>query len=136
MLINILNLVILFFVYSAIGWTIETIYCSAGNKKFINRGFLYGPLCPIYGAGALLLEVFVIPLREPFEKRWWLVILVGVILANTLEYITSYVMEKLFNARWWDYSENSLNLHGRICFKHSCYWALFTIIYVYLISPL
>lgn len=135
MLINILNYVLMFFIFSAIGWTIETIYCSLGNKKFINRGFLYGPVCPIYGAGALLFEVFVTPLSVPFEKRWWLVILAGVILADTLEYLTSYIMEKLFNARWWDYSENFLNLNGRICFKHSCYWALFSIIFVYAVSP-
>ena len=136
MLINIFNYVLMFFIFSAIGWTIETIYCSLGNKKFINRGFLYGPVCPIYGAGALLFEIFVTPLSETFEKRWWLVILVGVVLADVLEYLTSYIMEKLFNARWWDYSENFLNLHGRICFKHSCYWGLFSVIFVYVVSPI
>ena len=136
MLIKIINFVLMFFIFSAIGWIIETIYCSLGNKRFINRGFLYGPLCPIYGVGALIFEICVAPLSDPFEKRWWLAILVGVILSDILEYFTSYIMEKLFNARWWDYSENFLNLHGRICFKHSCYWAIFTIIYVYFISPM
>ncbi len=135
MLINILNYVLMFFVFSAIGWTIETIYCSLGNKKFINRGFLYGPVCPIYGAGALLFEILVAPLSEPFAKRWWLVVIVGMVLADILEYLTSYIMEKLFNARWWDYSENFLNLHGRICFKHTCYWGLFSFLFVYVVSP-
>lgn len=135
MLINILNYVLMFFVFSAIGWTIETIYCSLGNKKFINRGFLYGPVCPIYGAGALIFEVLVAPLGDPLAKRWWLVVITGMVLADILEYLTSYIMEKLFNARWWDYSENFLNLHGRICFKHTCYWGLFSFLFVYAVSP-
>ncbi len=136
MLTAFINYVLMFFLFSAIGWTIESIYCSLGNKKIINRGFLYGPLCPIYGVGALVFEIFVSPLGEPFEKRWWLVILVGMVLADIVEYFTSYIMEKLFNARWWDYSENFLNLHGRICFKHTCYWGLFSFLFVYLISPM
>ncbi len=135
MLISVLNYVLMFFVFSAIGWTIESVYCSIGNKKIINRGFLYGPVCPIYGTGALIFEILITPLSEPFEKRWWLVVIVGMVLADILEYFTSYIMEKLFNARWWDYSENFLNLHGRICFKHTCYWGLFSFIYVYFISP-
>ncbi len=136
MLTSLLNYVLMFFVFSAIGWTIESIYCSLGNKKIINRGFLYGPVCPIYGTGALVFEILVTPLSQPFEKRWWLVVIVGMILADIVEYLTSYIMEKLFNARWWDYSENFLNLHGRICFKHTCYWGLFSLIYVYAVSPL
>ena len=136
MLISLLNYILMFFVFSAIGWTIESIYCSLGNKKIINRGFLYGPVCPIYGTGALVFEILVTPLSQPAEKRWWLVAIVGMILADIVEYLTSYIMEKLFNARWWDYSENFLNLHGRICFKHTCYWGLFSLIYVYAVSPL
>ena len=135
MLIRVLNYVLMFFIFSAIGWTIESIYCSLGNKKLITRGFLYGPVCPIYGTGALVFEVLLTPLSEPIGKRWWLVVIVGMILADIVEYLTSYIMEKLFNARWWDYSENFLNLHGRICFKHTCYWGLFSFIFVYAVSP-
>lgn len=135
MLISFVNYSLMFFVFSAIGWTIECIYCSIGNKKLINRGFLYGPVCPIYGTGALVFEILLTPLSDPFQKRWWLVVIVGMVLADIVEYFTSYIMEKLFNARWWDYSENFLNLHGRICFKHTCYWGLFSFIFVYVISP-
>lgn len=135
MLISLVNYALMFFVFSAIGWTIECIYCSIGNRKLINRGFLYGPVCPIYGTGALVFEILITPLSDPIQKRWWLVVLVGMVLADIVEYLTSYIMEKLFNARWWDYSENFLNLHGRICFKHTCYWGLFSFIFVYLISP-
>lgn len=136
MLTTLTNYVLMFFIYSALGWTIESIYCSLGNKKIINRGFLYGPMCPIYGAGALVFEILVSPFGVPFEKRWWIVILLGMVLADILEYLTSFIMEKLFNARWWDYSENFLNLHGRICFKHTCYWGVFSLLYVYLIKPM
>ena len=66
MLTTLINYVLMFFLFSAIGWTIESIYCSLGNKKIINRGFLYGPLCPIYGVGALVFEILVSPLGEPF----------------------------------------------------------------------
>lgn len=135
MLTSLLNYVLMFFIFSAIGWIIESVYCSIGNKKLINRGFLYGPVCPIYGTGALVFEVLVAPLSQPVEKRWLIVVIVGMILADTVEYLTSYIMEKLFNARWWDYSENFLNLHGRICFKHTCYWGLFSFIFVYAVSP-
>lgn len=135
MLISFVNYSLMFFVFSTIGWTIECIYCSIGNKKLINRGFLYGPVCPIYGTGALVFEILLTPLSDPFQKRWWLVVIVGMVLADIVEYFTSYIMENLFNARWWDYSENFLNLHGRICFKHTCYWGLFSFIFVYVISP-
>lgn len=132
----VLGYVFLFFVFSAIGWAIECTYRSLGERKIINSGFLYGPMCPIYGTGCLVFEFFLVPLSEPMEKRIWIVLLLGVILADTVEYATSWLMEKLFHARWWDYSDNFLNLHGRICFKHSCYWLIFAFAYVYLISPM
>lgn len=135
MLDVIINYVFMFFVFSAIGWAIECTYRSLGEKKIINSGFLYGPMCPIYGTGCLVFELILVPLSEPIEKRLIPVLLLGMVLADIVEYATSYIMEKLFNARWWDYSNNFLNLHGRICFKHTCYWAIFAFVYVYLIAP-
>ncbi len=132
----VIGYIFLFFIFSAIGWTIECTYRSLGERRIINSGFLYGPLCPIYGTGCLVFELFLVPISQPMGKRLWLVLLLGVILADTVEYVTSWLMEKLFHARWWDYSNNFLNLHGRICFKHSCYWLLFAFLYVYLISPM
>lgn len=132
----IINYVFMFFVFSAIGWAIECTYRSLGEKKIINSGFLYGPMCPIYGTGCLVFELILVPLSEPIEKRLIPVLLFGMLLADIVEYATSYIMEKLFNARWWDYSNNFLNLHGRICFKHTCYWAIFAFVYVYLIAPM
>ncbi len=131
----IINYVFMFFIFSAIGWAIECTYRSLGERKIINSGFLYGPMCPIYGTGCLVFELILVPLSQPIEKRVIPVLLLGMVLADIVEYATSYIMEKLFNARWWDYSNNFLNLHGRICFKHTCYWAIFAFVYVYLIAP-
>ena len=135
MLTTVINYIFMFFLFSAIGWAIECTYRSLGEKKIINSGFLYGPMCPIYGTGCLAFQLILVPLSQPIEKRLIPVILIGILVADTVEYATSYIMEKLFNARWWDYSDNFLNLHGRICFKHSCYWAIFAFVYTYLIAP-
>lgn len=133
---TIINYVFMFFVFSAVGWAIECTYRSLGEKRIINSGFLYGPMCPIYGTGCLVFDLILVPISAPIEKRLIIVLLLGMVLADTVEYVTSYLMEKLFNARWWDYSDNFLNLHGRICFKHTCYWAIFAFVYVYLIAPM
>ena len=133
---TIINYVLMFFFFSSAGWTGECTYRSLGERRIINSGFLYGPMCPIYGTGAMVFEVLLVPLSQPAQKRWWVVLLVGIVAADIVEYLTSYLMEKLFHARWWDYSHEFLNINGRICFKHTCYWALFSVLYTYFISPL
>ncbi len=119
-----------FFFYSAVGWLGESIYCSIGERKLINRGFLTGPMCPIYGTGTLVLSVC---LYKPFYDKPIIVFFLGILLCDIVEYFTSYIMEKLFNARWWDYTEEFLNLHGRICLKHSIYWGLASVAFVRLV---
>ena len=100
-----------FILYAFLGWVCEDLYCGIPAKKFINRGFFYGPYCPIYGVGALLV---LYPLL--FVKDYpILVFILGVIITSTLEYITSWVMEILFKTRWWDYTRRKFNLNGRIC---------------------
>ena len=136
MLDTVVNYVFMFFFFSAVGWTIECTYRSLGEKRIINSGFLHGPMCPIYGTGMLAFHIVLVPLSQPAEKRFWLVILLGMVLADTVEYMTSFLMEKLFHARWWDYSNNFMNLHGRICLKHTVYWAIISVIYTYIIAPL
>lgn len=99
---------------------------------------MHGPFVPIYGAGAIILYGSLMPFYNKFGYTWYMipvVILIGVVLANVLEYLTSFAMEKLFHARWWDYSNEKFNLHGRICLKHSVYWALATGSIVYIIHP-
>lgn len=123
--------IIYFFFYSAVGWLGESIYCSVGARRPVNRGFLTGPMCPIYGTGTLVLSVCLYPFREHLV----FVFFAGVVLCDIVEYITSYLMEKLFHARWWDYSNEFMNLHGRICLKHSIYWGAASVGFVWLIHP-
>lgn len=136
MLATITDYLFMFFFFSAVGWTVECTYRSLGERRIINSGFLYGPMCPIYGVGCLVIDTLLVPIATPLEKRLIPVLLLGMVLSDTVEYVTSFLMEKLFNTRWWDYSNNFLNLHGRICFKHTMYWAIFTFAYVYIIAPL
>ena len=124
--------VILFFFYSAAGWLIESLYRSIGEKRIINSGFLTGPMCPIYGTGATVLTLFI---YIPFKEKPLLVFLVGMLVCDIVEYLTSVLMEKLFNARWWDYTYEFLNINGRICLKHTLYWGIASIAFVNLIHP-
>ncbi len=111
---------------------VESLYCSIGEKKLINRGFLTGPLCPIYGCGALIMILF---LYNPFREQPLYIFLLGMVLCDILEYGTSYLMEKLFGARWWDYTYEFMNIKGRICLKHSMYWGVAGVGFVNLIHP-
>ena len=106
---SIFELFIWFIIYSFLGWLWEEIICSIQARKLVSRGFMSGPYCPIYGFGALIYLVLMHFTERPVELFF-----LGGILACTLEYITSYLMEKLFKARWWDYSKRFLNINGRV----------------------
>lgn len=99
-----------FMIYSFIGWVYESILCSVLARKIVNRGFLNGPLCPIYGTGALM----VVAVLGQLKGQPVLLFFASAILTLTLEYITSWLMEKLFHARWWDYSQQKFNINGRV----------------------
>lgn len=129
---NIIKYILMFFFYSFAGWCLESIYCSIGEKRLINRGFLIGPLCPIYGTASLVLIVLI---YNPFKDNPLAVFMLGIILCDVVEYLTSYLMEKLFAARWWDYTYELLNIRGRICLKHSLYWGVISIIFVKVLHP-
>ena len=129
---TVLFYVVEFFFYSAAGWLIESLYCSIGEGRIINRGFLTGPICPIYGTAALVMTVC---LYNPFFDRPLRVFLLGMLLCNVVEYMTSFLMEKLFHARWWDYTYEFMNIRGRICLKHTMYLAILSIAFVYVIHP-
>lgn len=124
---------LLFFSYSVMGWICETICCSLGQKKLVlNRGFLLGPYLPIYGYGAIFMVLF---LKKYLDDPIALFIMASVG-ASVLEYVTSYAMEKLFKARWWDYSDKSFNINGRICLKNSILFGLLGIVVMYVIHPI
>jgi len=106
---------VLFILFSFLGWVWESIYCTACQKKWQNRGFLYGPVCPIYGFGGIvgLMALDFVTIEILPELSWWQIFLAGFILSMILEYPTSWFLEKLFHARWWDYSKVPLNINGR-----------------------
>ncbi len=131
-MVNLIKYILLFFFYSFAGWCLESLYCSIGEKKLINRGFLTGPLCPIYGTAAIVLTVLI---YNPFRDNPLLVFVLGIILCDIVEYLTSFIMEKLFAARWWDYTYEFLNIRGRICLKHSLYWGIISVVFVNVIHP-
>ncbi|MEE1304702.1 MAG: putative ABC transporter permease [Agathobacter sp.] len=107
---------VFFVVYSFMGWLYESMYCTIKGGKWENRGFLYGPICPIYGAGAVALTAIDDYLHYiNFQYEWWQVVLVSMLGSMVLEYTTSWVLEKLFHAYWWDYSDIPFNINGRIC---------------------
>ncbi len=124
--------ILLFFFYSAAGWFVESLYRSIGEKRIINSGFLTGPMCPIYGTGALVMTVF---LYNPFKDNMLAVFLLGMVLCDLVEYVTSVLIEILFHARWWDYTYEYLNIKGRICFKHTLYWGIASVAFVKLLHP-
>ena len=120
-----------FFIYSFLGWAWESAYVSIKNKKLVNRGFINGPLCTIYGAGAVTIYL----LLRPFEKNLALLYLGGVITATALEYVTGWIMETVFHTRWWDYSNKKFNLHGYISLASSLLWGAFSILLFKLLQP-
>ncbi len=116
--------------YSVIGWIYESILCSISEKRWVNRGFLNGPYCPIYGFGAIL-NILVLD----GTKNILILFYLGAVTACTLEYITSWLLEKLFQARWWDYSGHRNNLNGRISLAGFIVFGTFSVLLVHLIHP-
>lgn len=121
-----------FAVYSFLGWLLESIYISIRQHRLVNRGFLNGPFCPIYGFSALLVLLVLSPLRD----FWPLLLLAGILLTTGLKYLTSWLLETLFHARWWDYSKLRFNLHGRITLFHALGWGALSLVLAYVLDPL
>jgi len=119
------------------GWIYESIYCTIRAKKWENRGFLYGPLCPIYGAGGVAITAIadLISAHTDATFTWWQIFLVAFLGSIVLEYGTSWALEKLFHAYWWDYSSMPLNINGRVCFPYSVGFGVAGLIVVYFIAP-
>ncbi|BFK88772.1 putative ABC transporter permease [Pseudoflavonifractor gallinarum] len=120
-----------FFVYAFLGWCSEVCYAALRTGKFVNRGFLNGPLCPIYGFGVVLVTSLLAPVRE----RFLLLFLCSVVLCSALEWVTGFVLEKLFHQKWWDYSDQPFNLNGYICPLFSLLWGFACLIIMDMIHP-
>ncbi len=118
--------IFLFFIYSFLGWIWEVCYVSACQRKLTNRGFLYSPILPIYGFGAIVVLISTLP----FTENLYLVYIFGALGATLLEVVTGYSMEVLFKTRYWDYSNQKFNYKGYICLSSTIAWGFFSIIMV------
>ena len=122
---------LLFLFYSFLGWILEMVVCSIADKKVVNRGFLIGPYCPIYGSGCLL----IISLLHKYQDDPFTLFIMAIIVCSLLEYFTSYIMEKLFKARWWDYSDRRFNINGRICLDNLVLFGVLGLLIFYVANP-
>ena len=125
------TLILFFTFYSFIGWLCESIYCSVPAGRPINRGFLNGPFCPVYGFGGLLVVGILMPLRD----NLLLLFVVSALLTSVLEYATGVALEKLFHAKYWDYSKNRFNFQGRVCLQNSLLFGVMSVIGVRWVQP-
>ena len=124
--------ILYFFVYGFLGWCTEVIFAAFKQHRFVNRGFLNGPICPIYGVGVTL----VVACLEAFQSNLLLLYLSSVILVTVLEGVTGWAMDKLFHNKWWDYSKLPLNIGGYVCLLFSLIWGVACVVIVYFIHPL
>jgi uncharacterized membrane protein len=122
----------IFIGYSFLGKAAETIFYFIFYKKWLNRGFLYGPFMPIYGIAIITVG----PIIMMFKSSIFMVFIISFFLSSLLEYIISYIGQKIFNHIWWDYSMEPFNLNGRVCLKDSMIFGFAGIIYIYLTNPL
>lgn len=128
-LIKIVTYVIL---YSFLGWAMESSYISILQKRLVNSGFLYGPFCPIYGFGAVVLYIIL----TPFKGNLIYVFFVGFFVLSIWEYFVGFILEKLFKTKYWDYSNNKFNINGRVCLLNSIYWGVLSIIFIEIWNPI
>ncbi len=122
---------LLFMIYSFAGWCMEVIGKLIQYKRFINRGFLIGPYCPIYGTGAILITF----LLKSFTSNPLILFIMAILVCGTLEYLTSFFMEKLYHARWWDYSQKKFNINGRVCLDTIIPFGLLGLFIMYVSNP-
>lgn len=125
------HIILYFILYSFLGWCLEVAFFFKKKGEFVNRGFLYGPFCPIYGIGVLSLIIFLQPLIYNIP----LLLLGAFVFPSLVEYIVGFLLEKLFNTTWWNYSEDKYNLKGRICLKFSIFWWILSLFILLLIHP-
>lgn len=124
--------ILYFFVYGFLGWCTEVIFAAFKQHRFVNRGFLNGPICPIYGVGVTL----VIACLEAFQSNLLLLYISSVILVTVLEGVTGWAMDKLFHNKWWDYSKLPFNIGGYVCLLFSLIWGVACVFIIYFVHPL
>lgn len=123
--------ILLFFIYSNLGWCMEVLVTLVTKHKLVNRGFLIGPICPIYGYGCL----FIILLLNKYLEEPLTLFIMALLICSILEYITSYLMEKIYKARWWDYTNKKFNINGRVCLENLIPFGILGTIIMYIVNP-
>ena len=126
-----INLLTYFILYSFLGWCIESIFKTICEKQLVNSGFLYGPFCPIYGCGAIIMYLFL----DDIKSKPVIIFCIGFVILSLWEYIVGIVLEKIFHRKYWDYSNNKFNLQGRVCLLNSFFWGVLSVIFIDLIHP-
>lgn len=126
-----LNILSYMAIYSFFGWLLESVSKTIAQKQFVNSGFLKGPLCPIYGFGALIMFFCLGTLKE----KPLILFMVAFVVLSIWEYIVGVLLEKIFKTKYWDYSECKFNFQGRICLKNSIYWGVLGVIFIKYIHP-
>lgn len=120
-----------FIIYSVLGWIMESIIRSVIERKIINTGFLRGPVCPIYGIGAIIMLLFL----ERFQDNIIALFFIAIVVLTAWEYLVGVLLEKMFNTKYWDYSHQKFNFQGRICLTNSLFWGVLGVVFVKYIHP-
>lgn len=114
------EIALLFFIYSFLGWCVEVAFVAVTTGKVTNRGFLNGPVCPIYGCGMIGVLLALLPV----EKNVWLLFLGGMVICSAVELFGGWILDKIFHMRWWDYSNEKFNIGGYVCLAFSFMWGM------------
>lgn len=126
-----LELLTYFIIYSFLGWCIESVFKSFCEKKLVNSGFLYGPFCPIYGYGAIIMYIFL----DDVKSKPFITFCLGFVVLSIWEYAVGVFLEKVFHRKYWDYSKNKFNLQGRVCLLNSVFWGVLGVLFIDVIHP-
>lgn len=129
--IYITKIIMYFIVYSFLGWVMESVLKTVTQKKLVNSGFLYGPFCPIYGFGAIIMFLFL----KDFKDNIILLFLIGFFVLSLWEYLVGWLLEKMFNAKYWDYSNKKFNIKGRVCLLNSLFWGILGVVFITYMHP-
>lgn len=129
--IYIFKLLMYFIIYSFLGWVMESVLKTIVQKKPVNSGFLYGPFCPIYGFGAIIMFLFL----DRFKNNIIILFLMAFFILSLWEYIVGWLLEKIFHTKYWDYTNYKFNISGRVCLLNSLFWGFLGVIFTKYIHP-
>lgn len=120
-----------FIIYSFLGWVLETVFRSICERKIINTGFLYGPVCPIYGIGAIIMLLGL----NSLKGKYILIFVISFIVLTLWEYLVGWFLEKTFKTKYWDYSNHKFNIQGRVCLTNSFFWGILGVLFINFVHP-